>query len=95
MKSPKITNLIMGGTHYCRGGGGGRGVTTLHPRVATSFYGLKTLRQLLSHSCPYFQLQITWLYLFCVKEDVLCMQQTSLVLTWHMLVAVIRLRGLV
>ena len=76
MKSPKITNLIMGGTHYCRGGGG---VTSLLPRVATSFefpaiYGLKTLRQLLSHSCPYFQLQITWLYLFCMKEDVLCMK---------------------
>ena len=82
------------------GWGGGGGLTSLLPRVATSFefpaiYGLKTIRQLLSHSCPYFQLQITWLYLFCVKEDVLCMQQTSLVLTWHMLVAVIRLRGLV
>lgn len=25
MKSPKITNLIMSGTHYCRGGGGGGG----------------------------------------------------------------------
>lgn len=55
----------------------GWGLTSLLPQVATSFefpaiYGLKTIRQLLSHSCPYFQLQITWLYLFCMKKDVLC-----------------------
>ena len=34
MKSPKIKNLLMGGTYHCGGGGGG---TSPLPRVATTF----------------------------------------------------------
>ena len=69
------------------GGGGGPHPYPELPQHLS--FALKTLRQLLSHSCLFFQLQITWLwcvaktfklYFFYMNDDVVCSK-----LHWHWL----------